>query len=185
MPIRTIISLEIPEYSIGKIIEIRDKTLENVSNIKWEKKDKLHVTLKFLGDTNDKLLENICGAIEEIISKHKPLLLKFDKFGVFKKGNEPKILWVGLNQNQELLNLVNEIEDSLVEFGFDKEKRGFKPHITLLRFRGYEVVEKVLSLTEVILPEIKFTSEKVILYESRLLPSGSIYRPIKSFYLKN
>jgi len=185
MQIRTFISLEIPEESIEKIIEIRDKTVGNIPNIKWEKKDKLHVTLKFLGDTNKDSIVRICESIEGIILKYKPFELKFEKFGFFRRGSDPKILWVSLNPNNILSELVNDIETSLVECGYEKENRGFKPHITLLRFRGYEVVEKVLSLTEVILPEIKFNAEKVIFYESKLLPSGSLYKPIKSFYLKN
>jgi RNA 2',3'-cyclic 3'-phosphodiesterase len=185
MPIRTFISLEIPEESINQIIGIRDKTLGNISRIKWEKKDKLHITLKFLGDTDEKLLNKISGVIGGIVTGYKSLALKFEKFGVFKKGSEPKILWVGVNPNRELLSLVDEIENSLTEFGYKKERRGFKPHITLLRFRGYEDAKKILSLTEVILPEIKFTSDKVVFYESKLLSNGSIYKPIKSFNLKN
>ena len=57
-------------------------------------------------------------------------------------------------------------------------------YLTLLRFRGYEDSGKILSLTEVNLPLIKFTTDKITFYESKLLPGASVYRSIKSFYLK-
>jgi 2'-5' RNA ligase len=185
MLIRTFISLEIPEDSLQKIIEIRNKTVDISSNVRWEKNDKLHVTLKFLGETDEDKISKIIETIDRITSTFKPISLRFEKFGIFKKGNEPKILWIGVNSNMDLQKLVYEIDTSLVEYEVELEKRSFKPHITLLRFRGNEVVKNVLSLTEVILPDIKFTADKIIFYESKLLPSGSIYKPIKSFYLKN
>ena len=55
----------------------------------------------------------------------------------------------------------------------------------MLRFRGYEDQKKILSLLGVNIPQINFTTEKVIYFESRLLQSGSIYRSIQSFNLKN
>ncbi len=185
MPIRSFIALEIPKLPLQDIIDFRNKILGENFRAKWEPVDKLHLTIKFLGETNENLIDSISELLESACLKYKPFELSFEKFGIFKKGNDPKILWIGLFQNNSLKNFADEINDGTVKLGFEEEKRGFKPHITLLRFRGYEDSEKVLSLAKVILPEIKFTADKVIFFESKLLPSGSIYKPIKSFILKN
>jgi RNA 2',3'-cyclic 3'-phosphodiesterase len=185
MMIRTFIALEIPGKSLSELLAIRDENLKTAGKIRWEHQDKLHLTLKFLGDTKSELVGQYSSVLEEIIHKYKSFELSFSEFGVFKKVNEPKILWAGLKNNENLIKLVNDIELKFEHFGFERERREFKLHITLLRFRGYEDAEKILSLLKVNLPEIKFISNTVNFYESKLLPSGSVYKSLKSFYLEN
>lgn len=185
MTIRTFIALEIPIEALSKVLNFRDTLLSDIKNIRWEPKEKLHLTLKFLGDTDSGLTENYFNTLEKIVAYKSSLKLSFSRFGVFRKGDEPKIFWIGLNENPYLINLVDEVESAFTDFGFEREKRKFKSHITLLRFRGYEDLEKILSLTQVKLPEINFTADKITFFESKLLSSGSIYRSLKSFNLKN
>lgn len=185
MTIRLFVALEIPEEALSKIIDIKNAALGNLHNVRWEPKEKLHLTLKFLGDTNSDLIEKYSDAMQRIINSYKSFELGFNKFGIFIKDNNPKILWVGLCDNPSLLHLVKDIDEIFSEFGFEKEKRKFKSHLTLLRFRGHEDSEKILSLLNVNLQELNFNANKVTLFESKLLPSSSIYRSIKSFYLKN
>jgi RNA 2',3'-cyclic 3'-phosphodiesterase len=184
MMIRTFIALEIPDEALLKLLAVRDEILTGVKNVRWEPKNKLHLTLKFLGDTKSESVEEYINALNVILCEYKNIELCFSEFGVFKKGNEPKILWIGLKKNENLIKLVNNIELKFAEFGFEKEKRDFKCHITLLRFRGFEDAEKILSLIRVNLPEIKFISNTVNFFESKLLPSGSIYKSLKSFNLE-
>lgn len=189
MTTRTFIALEIPDDVISRILEIRDDTAGKLPNIRWEPKEKLHLTLKFLGDTKKELVGKISDSIEKIVDNKKSLQLSFSRFGVFRKGRDPKILWVGLNENQRLIELVNEIEDTFEELGTKKKsaswRRKFNAHITLLRIRRHEDLEKILSLTQVKLPGINFTANRITFFESKLLPSGSVYKSLKSFYLKN
>ncbi len=185
MKIRAFIALEIPNDPLSEILKIRDEKIGEAGNIKWEGKEKLHLTLKFLGDINSEMIGSYSKSLEKITDTYEGLNLSFSEFGVFKRRDEYKILWIGLNENQRLAKMVEEIESSFAEFGFEKERRNFKSHITLLRFRGYEDSEKIVSLTHVKLPVIEFKANKVTLFESKLLPSGSVYRSLKNFYLKN
>ena len=184
MMIRTFIALEIPDDALTQLLNIIKNKIGELQNVKWESREKLHLTLKFLGDTKKEFIDAYISAVERISKKYNSLDLSFYRFGVFRKGNEPKIFWVGMNENRKLGEMVSEIETTFSEYGFNKESRKFQPHLTLLRFRGYEDSEKILSLTEVNLPLIKFTADKITFYESKLLPSASVYRSIKSFYLK-
>ena len=185
MSIRTFIALEIPEEPINKILQIKNGVLGESFRAKWEPKEKLHITLKFLGDSTGEIVNSTMNLLDNITREIHRFELTVDKFGVFIKNNDPKIFWIGMKPNRDLSDFSNRLNRECANFGFEMEKREFKPHITLLRFRGYEDSEKVLSLTKVILPEIKFYADKVIYFESKLLPSGSVYNPIKSFYLKN
>ena len=185
MMIRTFVALEIPNDALSQIIDLRDNATTGLKNVRWETKEKLHLTLKFLGDTKEELVNEYTSAIEETVGKFHPFELTFKEFGIFKKDNTPKILWAGLEENPQVVRLANELDEMFGNFGFEREKRRFKSHITMLRFRGYEDQKKILSLLGVNIPQINFTSEKIIYFESRLLQSGSIYRSIQSFNLKN
>ncbi|MFA7228393.1 MAG: RNA 2',3'-cyclic phosphodiesterase [Melioribacteraceae bacterium] len=185
MKIRSFIALDIPEDSLSELLKFRDQIVGSGIKAKWEQKEKLHVTLKFLGDIDQGQIGKYAELLENILTDYCAFDLSFSEFGVFKRGNEPKILWLGLKDNELLSELAEGLENRLAEFGFPADKRKFKSHITLLRFRGYEDQEKILSLTGVKLPEINFKSDSVTLYESRLLEGGSVYRSLKKIKLKN
>lgn len=183
--IRLFIALEIPEEVISVVLSERNRILVNENNIRWEPKEKLHITLKFIGNTKDSLVEQICIELETLVKKTKPFKLGLNKFGVIRRGGEPKILWVGMKESKLISNFVAEIEESFCKFGYPKEERKFKPHITLLRFRGGENAEKILKLLEVNLPSLSFYAKKISLFKSELKQSGSVYTELKSFQIEN
>jgi 2'-5' RNA ligase len=181
---RLFIALEIPEEVISLILEERDKICAGDA-VKWESRKKLHITLKFLGGTEESLTKQISVELESLVSQMQPLKLELNKFGVFRKGGEPKILWVGMRENKRLLKFVAEIEKSFCKFGYPKEERKFKPHITLLRFRGNENSNKILNLLDVKLPPFSFNVNTISLVRSELKQTGSVYTTLKSFQIKN
>jgi 2'-5' RNA ligase len=185
MKIRTFIALEIPRDAIERIITFRIDKIGDGGNAKWETKEKIHLTLKFLGDTGKETLNSYITDINRITSEMKQLELSFSEFGIFRKAGIPKILWIGLKENNELNRLAEALELNFESHGYKKEERKFKAHITLLRFRGSENMEKILSLTEVKIPEIKFVANKVVFYESQLKQTGSVYKSLMDFNLKN
>jgi 2'-5' RNA ligase len=185
MKIRTFVALEIPEEAIEKITNIRKDKIGDGGNSKWEVKEKLHLTIKFLGDTGKDVLNSYIEDIKNIVSDIKQFDLCFSEFGMFRKGGVPKILWVGLKENDKLKQFAETLDSTFENYGYKKEERKFKAHITLLRFRGFEDMEKILSLTEVKIPEIKFTANKVVFYESQLEQNGSVYKSLMDFNLKN
>lgn len=182
--IRLFVALEIPEEVISVVLSERDKVLGNENNIRWEPKEKLHITLKFLGGSKDSLVESICDDLKTLTTNAEPFKLELNKFGVFRRGGDPKILWIGMKECKQLSNFVDEIEESFCKFGYTKEERKFKPHITLLRFRGGENTEKILKLLEVNLPSLSYFANKVSLIKSELKQTGSVYSKLKSFQIE-
>jgi len=182
--IRAFIALEIPEDIIDVVLDEKDKLLGEENNIRWESREKLHVTLNFLGDTDEALIGNIEQAIKDIVKNTKAFQMELGKFGIFRRNGEPKILWVGMKESKELERIVNEIGDSFTKFGYSKEERTFNPHVTILRFRGHERIDKILELLEVKLPEKKYIAKYITLYKSELKKGGSVYTAINRFQLE-
>jgi RNA 2',3'-cyclic 3'-phosphodiesterase len=182
--IRTFIALEIPEELKEEILFLRDKHYLQKGNARWEPKDKLHLTLKFLGDTDEKIVHKIANGILDFIENQKLVELLFTGFGIFKRDGEPKIFWAGFEENQNLVNLAQGIDEVCSGFGFARETKKLKPHLTLLRIRGHENIDQLYNLTKLNVEKKKYNSDTITFYKSILMPSGSEYSVIKKFYLK-
>ncbi len=180
---RLFIALDLPEFIIDEITEIR-KSIYNDDSIRWESKEKLHITLKFLGDVDTGLIPEFSRTLETVCSGSSGIELKYKSFGYFYRNRIPKILWLGFDYDDNLINLNNTINDSFERFGFEREKRKFKPHITLLRIKGKENRKKLDSFLDFELPERSFTCSSVTLFKSDLTPQGSVYTKIEKFKLK-
>ncbi len=180
---RLFVAAEIPENIIDDIIQIRDEVYGESSNIKWEKKGKLHLTLKFLGDTKLEIISSIEQKLDNLINNYHSFDTQIKKFGMFKRNGNPSILMLELFIDKKMFELQKEIENELESLGFKKENRKFKPHITLLRIKGKEDFEKLNSFLDCEFEKNNFRINKISLMESELKPTGSVYKTIKSFEL--
>jgi len=105
--------------------------------------------------------------------------------GVFKNVNNPKALWFGFKESENLKQLKFEIDKVMSFFGFSIEDRRFKPHVTIGRMK---FVENKNTLTKLIdkYKEVEFENleiHEIVLYESRLTSQGAIYKILKSISL--
>ncbi len=180
---RLFIAAEIPEKFINNIIEIRHNVYGSDPTIRWEKKEKLHITIKFLGDTEADLIGTIEDKLNNILAEFTPINSEIKKFGMFKRKGIPAILMLELFTDKKLFVLHDKIDEELSVLGFDKEKRKFKPHVTLLRIKGNENLEKLHSFLDYDFGKNNFIINKISLMESELKSTGSTYKTIKSFEL--
>lgn len=179
---RLFITLDIPEQTIEEILTL-SKELYGDYPVRWEGKDKLHITLKFLGDTKSELTEIILQQMNDTAKKFNKIDAEFNRFGMFFRNNSPKIFWIGLTHNPKVFDLQKEVEDRVSELGFKKEKRKFHPHLTLLRIKGRENIDSLIKIKNTKIDPIKFTAKQISLMKSELNPTGSVYSIIKSFEL--
>lgn len=178
---RLFIALDISEDVQDEIIRMRDEIYGVCDNVRWEAKNKLHLTLKFLGDVEVSRIGEINESLKNISADYSGFELSLSRFGLFYRNDKPSILWVSLHDSKELLNLVNDLEIQLEQLGFQKEKRRFKSHITLLRLKGYEDLNKINKFEDYKIESNPFQVNKITLMKSELKPKGSIYIPIESF----
>ena len=159
------------------------KSRLNGENIKWVNADNIHITLAFLGNTEDEQIKIISKMLKTVCEGFGKFDLIIKGCGVFKSHNDPRIIWTGIEHSENLNQLNRLIISGLKDAGIRLEDRPFKPHLTLGRMKYLkpgntlrEVIEKFRDV------EIqKVPVNEVILYESVLLVSGPVYKPIGKF----
>jgi len=181
--IRLFVALKIPDPVIQEIIKLRNKAFPGYHNYKWEPEDKIHLTLKFIGEREEKLVEPVISELE-FIRDYRKFNCSLTRFGFFFKNKEPKILWVGLSIDDMVFNLVKELNTKLEKFGILMEKKEFKAHLTLMRIKKFVDKNFIKSYEDFIIPGIQFTADEIILFKSELTSAGSKYTELKKFILK-
>jgi RNA 2',3'-cyclic 3'-phosphodiesterase len=182
--IRLFVALRIPEEVKDKIIETRNSLIAQPENYKWEPRNKLHVTIKFIGDVNPELVDKIIESLK-FVEDFTAFNCSLTQFGFFYVKNKPKILWAGLKIDDYINDLVQKINKSLETFSIPKDDRKFKAHLTLLRLKGYDEKDFVRKFDNFVFNGINFTAGEVTLFSSELLRTGSVYKEIKTYKLKN
>jgi 2'-5' RNA ligase len=153
--------------------------------IKWTNLDNIHITLAFLGDTEEDKIKVISSKLKERCERSGNFELYIRGTGVFRNLNDPRIIWAGIEPSEKLTVLINTIINGLNEAGLIIEKRPFKPHLTLGRIKylnDKQVLEHLMDKYQN--AEIQTVPvNEVIIYESILKPTGSLYKPIVIFKL--
>lgn len=139
--------------------------------------DKLHITMKFFGDVEEQKIPSLSKSFEKIAGQFASFNLKISKTGFFPSPRNARILWLGIEDKKENLKKLNSVLESECEkLGFKREKRDFKPHLTIARLRephkSSKLAEKHLTCK---FESAEFTAGKIAIYESRLFASGSVY----------
>lgn len=185
--IRTFIAIEIPTAIQEKLIEIQTDLAKFVGRVSWVKRGNIHITLKFLGDVQANQIESISSALKQIAQTHSSFNINFGGIGVFPNPRRPRVIWVGITSGaEEMTKLAEDIENSLQNLGFPREKRGFTPHLTLARIKRplnlQAVSSKFNQYDNLDIPSLKV--DNITLIQSQLHPQGSIYTPLEEFALK-
>jgi 2'-5' RNA ligase len=173
------------EESLLKLISSLKSRLSN-ENIKWTNPDNIHITLSFLGDTEENLIKVIKSILKEKCEGSGKFELIIRGSGVFRNLNDPRIIWIGIEPSEKLMRLNGFIMKGLKELGIKMEERPFKPHLTIGRIKHLNDKESLEALMEKYQDsEIqRIRVNEVILYESILLQSGPVYKPITRFNLE-
>jgi RNA 2',3'-cyclic 3'-phosphodiesterase len=149
-------------------------------SIKWTNPENIHVTLVFLGDTEQMLIEPISSMLEEKCGRTGKFELMIRGAGVFRNLGDPRIIWMGIEPNEKLRQLNGSIADGLKQLKFNIEDRPYNPHLTIGRIKHLKDKDALKNLTEEYHnSEIQRVHiNEVILYESILLQSGPVYKPL-------
>ena len=184
---RSFIAIELPEGVKSALAELRQELKKCNADIRWVKPDNVHLTLKFLGDIDEKSLDMIIEATKAACTGYSGFDLEARGVGVFPDMRAPRVLWVGISDNDSLTGLQKDIENGLAAIGFSSEKRRFRPHLTLGRFKSssgkeglYDKIEEYKNISQGL---IEVTS--LFLIKSELTPSGAKHTKITGIDLKN
>lgn len=186
---RVFIAVELPQKLKEKVAKIQDKIKESdkVNRIKWVSPDSLHITLKFLGEIEKQRLKDVFEVVEKTSSNFCCFSVNIQGMGIFPESGTPRVLWVGIEEGAcELFQIVQKLEKDLFERGFAREKKEWKPHITIGRVKQIINKQLIKNLVgrEKNTEGAKVKVEKISVMQSRLTPQGAIYTPLKRFSLQ-
>jgi 2'-5' RNA ligase len=178
---RTFIATEIPEVQKINVWEFILSQKKDSLPIKWVAYENLHITLKFIGEIDERKLDSIKSALNTVSSKTKCFKMQLENPGCFPNLRNPRVLWIGVSIGAEhLIKLADELEDSLTQCGIKKEEKKFHPHLTIGRIKAFCKVDNIINKTFATEP---FDVKEFILFKSTLLSSGPVYEKIKNFAL--
>jgi RNA 2',3'-cyclic 3'-phosphodiesterase len=161
------------------------KLVLNRENIKWTNPENIHITLAFIGDTEEDQIRIIRKTLLEKCEGFGKFELMIKGSGVFKSISDPRVIWAGIEPSEKFNNLNGLIKIGLKTAGIILEERPFKPHLTLGRIKHpnqlnnlSDAIEKFSNI------EIqKINVNEVILFESILFQAGAVYRQIDKFII--
>ena len=178
---RTFIAIEMP----AKVKDLITSHVERLKGlvprgIKWVDPRTAHLTLAFLGNVPDTRLPTLPQIVDSVAAASPPIHLKTGPLGAFPNPHRPRVLWLGLDGDTQLLVVTQRrLQDALEVDGFPREHRAFKPHITLGRARGKGAIpipEAVLNrLAE---DTLALEVREIVLMSSVLTARGPIHMPI-------
>lgn len=172
------------EYPVRRNLELVLEHLRPLSPLTWSPTDNFHITTKFIGDWQEERLEELKAALGGL-KKRGPITASIGGFGWYPNPHQPRVLYCGIKAPVELHDLARDLDACCAGLGIAREKREYKPHLTLARMRG---VQDVTALRQAIaqLPSAEFgksTAAKFLLYKSEPGEQTSAYKVIGEFAL--
>lgn len=184
--IRTFIALKLAADVIEQAAQIQSAISARGLRLRWVKPHNLHLTLKFLGDIRPEDVPGVGLALNRATEQTTSIALTTQGLGFFPGIRKPRVFWIGLGGQIDRLHCLHaRIEDQLQSIGFARDKRGFKAHLTLARFRENIPEKELVQMIEALgnFDPIAFTADHLIFYKSDLKPRGAVYTPLAEFLL--
>ncbi len=164
------------------------------SGARWVTPESLHITLKFIGELPENLLEKAKEGLSRV--EFSPVAVQFRGYGFFPTAKGARVFWIGIESGPELARLAGMVDDALSTLGIPREEHAFTAHLTLARGGGgsgspqrrredgpnqtFEILQKHLAS----IPQPGFgtmTAREFFLYQSQLSPRGAKYTKLERF----
>lgn len=172
---RLFISLALPESWRRELSLSQEQLASRRDHVNWVRPEHLHLTLRFLGETEEALVPHVDAVLEQLAHSHKAPRLRLGEPGIFGSPALPRVLWVGLTGEMEALNLLaRQLERRLRQLGLSPAEHGFKAHLSLGRVKRCREDLAAAHLRHPPLP-LEAGLERLELVESLLRPQGPEY----------
>jgi 2'-5' RNA ligase len=183
--LRLFLAIHTPPDARSALADLRDRLKAGGADVRWETTPKLHITLRFLGDTEETLLRDFVPLIEGVARGFPPFAIRYRGTGCFPGLRDPRIIWAGVeNPDGTLAALQGAIEDAVRASGFEPERKAFHAHVTLGRVKSRTGLGGLLRMLEsAIFDGPPATVGAFTLMKSTLRPGGSEYSTLHVFPL--
>jgi 2'-5' RNA ligase len=174
---RLFVAVRPPEPVRDLLIDAMDDT----ADFRWQDDEQLHITLRFVGEVDRPLAEDLAAALGRIHAQ--PFTIRVSGVRRFEQRSSG-VLWAGVEPKEPLAALAAKVERVCQEVGLEPERRAFHPHITLARWKGRRTREiaAFLDRTRGLASE-PFEVSEFILFESHLSRHGAHYETVAKYSL--
>src|SRR5262245_58439263 len=177
--LRTFIAVDLEPAVHSRVVSLRETLARTGADVKWVEPDNLHVTLLFLGEVEDRAVNEVCQAVTGCCAERTGFPMTVGKVGAFPNLRRPRTLWVGVGEGtQEMVALHDALEKVLLKLGcYRREERAYTPHITLGRIRSDRVDDR---LVQALTKQADWDGgqmwvREVRVMNSQLTPKGPVY----------
>jgi len=178
--IRLFVALRPPPAIRRELLDI----MEGVPAARWQDDEQLHVTLRFIGEVERPVAEDVAVALSQIVAPAPTVSLA----GVwrFEKRGRTDTLWAGVAPHDALAALHRKVDQACVRAGLEPERRAYLPHITVARLArsagtGF-AIEEWLAIHAGLM-SAPFPLSHLVLYQSHLGRDGATYEPVARWAL--
>lgn len=187
MEIRSFLAFELPPVIKRGISEVSRAGKEFPLDLAWVKSDNIHLTMVFMGNIPEEKIQSIGEAAKKVCAGTEPFDVSPGGLGFFGSRRHPRVLWMGLHSDVRRMGRFREaLQKSLKPFGIKPEKRPFKPHLTLGRFkkgaRPWPHLDNMIS-EYANLRGRTCALKELVLFKSDLTPEGAIYTKLDAWML--
>ena len=179
--LRLFIAAFLPEETKDALSHHVESLRGFLRGVRWEPREKFHVTLRFLGDVDESRLAGISTDIGSMVCGSGHVESGFGDLRLFPGSRKPRVLALDLMKTERFQLLFDKVQRAVLQNGFEMEKRKFIPHVTIGRIKGsFEGIEKIPRLDKT-----EFSITEIGLVRSELGPRGSRYTNLKTWDIQN
>ena len=187
MGIRSFLAFELPPEIREEIGTISRELRKSRLPARWVREENIHLTIVFLGSIDENVVEDLKERVGSVVKGFTGFKARLSGVGVFPNRRRPQVLWTGLDGDIEgLSRLRDELQDALKVFGLREEKRPFRAHLTLGRFKDRldndEELKGILDRYHDIASEL-CSLDELVLFKSDLKPGGPVYTKMATWPL--
>lgn len=176
---RSFIAFKPPEGIARQIGRLQAHLRSEGVEARWVKPSNIHLTLKFLGETDTGRDGDIRRAMQTAVAGQAPLELALGGLGGFPNISRPRVLWQAVAMDVDRLQAIQQrLETLMVPCGFPRERRPFRGHLTIGRIRSSKRWRPEMAAIVKAMPDLPlqpYVVDALIWYQSRLLPGGAEY----------
>jgi len=177
---RLFIAINLPGNVKDYLYDLCKKINSNNIKVNWTHKKNLHLTMKFIGEVGDSKLNEIKDRLSHI--EYEKFSLNLDTIGFFPNNNFIRIIWIGVNPEEKVIELQKKIDSSLLDL-ISKDQR-FDAHLTIGRIKNIKNREEFIKkIKDTKLEKIQFNVNEFKLMKSTLSKDGPTYEEIANFVL--
>ena len=155
-------------------------TMGGLPQVRWQREDQLHLTLRFIGEVDEEKTEEIRLILSTI--QFLPFSVRIKGVDIFGPARKPRMLWAGLENPAPVKALQEKITNTLRRLDLEPEDRKYKPHVTLARIKGNNG-DKLAQFLEhyATLALDPFAANEFVLFKSHLSHTGAQYQVIETY----